>query len=90
MAQSSARCIARQACIKDHRTTPQMQPYGFREHAASQYFVLQTYDMRDDGYEVAMHFVREVGVNHPSALTAGRSGYYLLHVDELIGLFNEA
>ena len=72
------------------RTTPQMRPYGFREHKGHRYFVFQTRDMLVDGYEVAMYFVREAGVGYPSAVVAGKSRYYFIHVDELMELFKEA
>ena len=75
---------------ENDRTTPLMQPYGFRKHAGSRYFVFQTRDMKNGGYEVAMYFVREAEVDHPSEVTAGRSRYYYILVDELMELLNEA
>lgn len=76
--------------VENDRTSPQMQPYGFREHAGYRYFVFQTRDIRDDGYEVAMYFVREATGAHSPKVIAGRSRYYYIHVNELIELFSDA
>ena len=80
----------RDYATENDRTTPQMRPCGFREHAGHRYFVFQTRDVRDDGYEVAMYFVREADVDHPPTVTAGTSRHYVVHVDELVELFGEA
>jgi len=71
-------------------TTPQMHPYGFREHAGHRYFVVQTRDGRENRYEVTMYFVREAEVDRPPAVTAGTSRYYVIDVDQLVELFREA
>ena len=67
-----------------------MRPYGLREHEGHRYFVFQTRDILVDGYEVAMYFVREAGVDYPSVVVAGKSRYYSMNVDELMELFKEA
>ena len=80
----------RDYAMENDRATPQIHPYGFREYAGHRYFVFQTRDLRDDGYEVAMYFVREAGADHPPAITAGVSRYHFVHVDELKELFRDA
>lgn len=71
----------------DDRTTPQVQPYGFRELGDDRYFVFQTRDWQDDRYRVAMYFVREARVDRPAEVTAGVSTYYVISIDEVLSLF---
>ena len=74
----------RDYAVENDRTTPQMKPYGFREYDGHRYFVFQTRDILDDGYEVSMYFVREAATNNAPEVIAGRSRYYFIKVDELM------
>ena len=80
----------RDYAVESDRTSPQMRPYGFRKHAGQRYFVFQTRDMLDNGYEVAMYFVREAGDKYPASVIAGTSRYYFLYITELMRIFREA
>ena len=80
----------RDYAVENDRSTPQIKQYGFREHAGHRFFVFQTRDIQDDGYEVAMYFIREASVDQPSVVITGKSRYYFIDVTELIALFKEA
>lgn len=72
------------------RTSPQVLPYGFREHNGHRYFVFQTRDWRDTSYQVGLYFVREAKGDQPAEVIAGVSQYFIIQVDKLLALFADA
>ncbi|MGF1676714.1 MAG: class I SAM-dependent methyltransferase [Rivularia sp. (in: cyanobacteria)] len=73
----------------EDRSSPQMLSYGFRYQGSDRYFVYQTRDWKDNIYDVAMYFVREVSKNAPATVTAGLSRYYAITVERLMFLFRD-
>ncbi len=70
----------------EDRTSPQVWPYGFREHTDGRYYIFQTRDWDGDSYEVGMYFVREETEGEPAKVVSGRSTYHALQVDDLMAL----
>jgi SAM-dependent methyltransferase len=68
------------------RKSPQMCPYGFREHEGDRYFVFQTRDWQDDTYRVAMYFVREANGDRAAEVTAGVSQYYPVGIGQVMSM----
>ncbi|MDL0434006.1 class I SAM-dependent methyltransferase [Marinobacter sp. TBZ242] len=73
----------------EDRKSPQMWPYGFREHGGHRYFVYQTRDWYGDSYRVAMYFIREADRGCDAQVTSGVSTYYAISVDQVMSIFTD-
>jgi len=70
----------------DSANSPQMLPFGFRQHGDDRYFVFQVRDWEGAEYDVTMYFVREARTGEPAHVTSGKSRYYPIEIDQMISL----
>jgi SAM-dependent methyltransferase len=73
----------------ENRKSPQVWPYGFREHEGRRYFVFQTRDWSNDSYRVGMYFVREAGIGQDAQVVAGVSTYHAVSLGDVMSIFAE-
>jgi SAM-dependent methyltransferase len=73
----------------ENLTGQQLRPYGVRQLNGRQVIAFQTWDCREDSYDVNLYFVEDNGRDSPTCHCA-RSTYYPISTDRLMGMMADA